>query len=85
MNASHVERLDLDQCEIYSDSIEVLCGCFQDNKMLKSLNLAHCRLRDDEVAELIRSVKNHPCLAELSVRLNYAQTESVEAVVELAW
>lgn len=83
LNRSCVEQLDLTQCEIYADAIQVLCDCFRENKILKKLNLGHCRLLDDEVGDLVRAVKNHPCLLDLSVRMNYAQVESVEAVVEL--
>lgn len=83
INHSRLQKLSLDQCEVYVDAVEVLCDCFRSNPSLQVLRLEHCRFRDYEIAELVRSVKDHPSLLELSVRMNRVLDEGVEACAEL--
>lgn len=83
INSSCLEILDLNQCEISEEAIDILCHCFENNNKLKTLKLDHSRLRDNEVAALLRSVRFHPALRELSVRMNYAHEEAIHAAREL--
>jgi hypothetical protein len=83
INQSRLKELILDQCEIYVDAMGILCDCFRANQRLEVLKVEHCSLRDGEVADLVRSVKEHPQLLELSVRMNRMLDEGTEAVVEL--
>ena len=82
-NQIALQRLDLSQCEFGADTITVLADGISENCHLVSLKLEHCRLEDDEVAQIIRALEGHPCLLELSLRLNYCETEGVRAIADL--
>ena len=83
LNQSLVKELILDQCEIYLDAVEVIGNCLSANQCLETLKVENCGLRDDEVALLMRAVKHHPTLVDLSMRTNYMYNEGMEATVEL--
>ena len=78
-----LQRLDLSQCEFGADTIAVLAEGISQNCHLVSLKLEHCRLEDGEVAQIVHALEGHPCLSELSLRLNYCETESVRAIADL--
>ena len=81
--SKHLRTLDLSQCDFGADAIAVLCQGFANNQQLQSINLEHCRLEDFEVADLVQSLREHPSLQELSVRMNYCEQEAVEAMADL--
>jgi hypothetical protein len=76
--------LDLSQCEFTSpDSIAVLCNGLQENVGLTDLKLESCHLEDDELSNIVDSIKQHPTLRRLSLALNYAGSDTIEAVSRL--
>jgi hypothetical protein len=81
-----LQKLDLSQCEFggadeeEEDAIGTLCEVLQQNTTLHTLHLSSCRLEDDEVAQVATALCRHPCLRELSFRMNYAQDEAIDAI-----
>lgn len=78
-----LQKLDMSQCEFGNDTIAVLAEHLAENCHLTSLNLDHCRLDDGEAAQVIQALEGHPSLTDLSIRLNYCETESVDALAHL--
>lgn len=81
--ASSISKLELSQCEISPDSIEVLCEALRANESLVALNIENCRLEDDEVSQILLSLQNNQSLQNLSVAMNYADDEAVNAASTL--
>ncbi|CAJ1949560.1 unnamed protein product [Cylindrotheca closterium] len=82
-NAPSILKLDLSQCEISPDSIEVICQALETNESLVSLNLENCRLQDDEIAEILLSLQDNQSLQHLSLAMNYAEDEAMNAASRL--
>jgi Ran GTPase-activating protein (RanGAP) involved in mRNA processing and transport len=80
---SHLKNLDLSQCNFVADAISVLATGFSKNKSLERLKLESCRLEDEEVAELVQALREHPTLRELNLRLNYCEIDAIQAIATL--
>lgn len=83
INQSSLTTLDLTQCDIHPDSIDVLCQSLEENTCLKGLVLDNCRLEDDEVARVVDSLVQHANLSDLSLRMNYAEDQAMTAICKL--
>jgi hypothetical protein len=78
-----LQTLDLSRCEFGADdAIATLCDGLSKNMTLRSLSLSHCRLEDDEVAQVATALQDHPTLLDLNFRMNYAQDEAIDAISE---
>ncbi|KAG7363208.1 hypothetical protein IV203_026568 [Nitzschia inconspicua] len=83
---SFLNILDLSQCEFTNpDSITTLCSGLQENVGLTDLILENCHLNDDELKEIVNSIVQHPTLKKLSLALNYAGSNTIEAVATLLY
>jgi hypothetical protein len=78
-----LQKLNMSQCEFGNDTIAVLAEHLAENCHLTSLNLDHCRLDDGEAAQVIQALEGHPSLTDLSIRLNYCETKSGDALAHL--
>jgi hypothetical protein len=80
-----LKHLDLSQCEFDAtgSSVNALCAGLKENVGLTKLKLENCQLEDDELADIVIALVSHPTLKELSLALNYAGSNTIEAVSKL--
>jgi Leucine Rich repeat len=65
-----IESLDLRWSSFEAGCITKLCEGLRSNKGLKNIDLSSCDLDDDEIAEIVSALQNHPSLVSLVLPFN---------------
>eukprot|EP00539_Tryblionella_compressa_P006650 CAMPEP_0178762082 /NCGR_PEP_ID=MMETSP0744-20121128/16350_1 /TAXON_ID=913974 /ORGANISM="Nitzschia punctata, Strain CCMP561" /LENGTH=340 /DNA_ID=CAMNT_0020416731 /DNA_START=1 /DNA_END=1023 /DNA_ORIENTATION=- len=79
-----LKSLDLSQSDFDgAASVAMFCDGLRENVGLVKLRLENCRLEDDELADIVHALISHPTLKDLSLALNYAGSDTIDAVSKL--
>ena len=72
--------LDLHDCRFIGEAASLMAEGFRSNFHLQILQLSHCELGDNEVAELLESLKDHPAIEAIFVDCNYCGSKTSQAL-----
>ena len=81
--AKYLTTLELSYCTFDDEGTSALVEGLAANQQLESLLLPGCELEDTQAAQLFQSLKNHPCLNQMTLFRNHCGADGAMALETL--
>ena len=79
----NIKRLDLTDSRFLDNGIELLAQGLAINTSLEYVCATECNLMDEEVAQVVSNLENHPSIRELEICFNKCRGGGVAALIRL--